>query len=115
MHLAASKYVHLNGIMTFLYVVFTRPLPFVVNLNGRMFEVSVQTGMKSGMLAVIAQEVSGRKDERKWYVLTAGKIRDVEADIHYGIKIPAHSARHGLATAMKRARVATLSWQPCGL
>lgn len=83
------------------YVIFRKRLPFSVRLNGTNWQVSLQTGMKSGMLAVVAAPQGGGGG--KFYILTAGKEYQVEQDLRNGIKVRTGTPERGLVTALRRA------------
>lgn len=90
------------------YLIFTKPLPFAVSLNGRSWAISAAPGMKSGTVAILAVETSGSVQNRKWYTFTAGRDRDVENDLRRGIRVRSGTPERGLATALRRAGLAEL-------
>lgn len=83
-------------------------MPFEVRLdNGQSWQVSMQTGMKSGYTAVVAAP-RFKKYGGKFYILTSGKDREVADDLAHGIRVRAGTPERGLVSAMRRAGVVIL-------
>lgn len=85
--------------MSDVYVVFRAQLPFTTRLNGTNWEVSAQRGTKTGYIAVIA---ASHNRAGKFYVLTSGKIRDVDDDLKRGFLVRGGTPERGLVTALRR-------------
>ncbi len=82
------------------YFIFRKRFPFSLRLNGKPWQVSLQTGMKSGMIAVVAAPQHG---PGKFYILTSGKEAAVQQDLLRGILVSSGTPERGLVTALRRA------------
>jgi len=102
----------MNG-MGDVYVVFQRNIPFSVLLEtGTTWEVSLQRGMKSGLLAVVAAPQFRKAGEGRYYILASGRQRDVERMIRCGILVSTGTPERGLVSSMRRAGAVTLTTTP---
>lgn len=92
-----------------MFVIFRKRIPFEVSLdNGQRWEVSIQTGMKSGYAAIVAAPRYKQQGAGKFYILTSGKERDIESDLVSGIRVRTGTPERGLVSAMRRAGVVIL-------
>lgn len=96
--------------MSDAFVIFRKRIPFEVRLdNGQSWEVSMQTGMKSGYAAVVAAPRFKKYGEGRFYILTSGKDREVADDLTRGFVVRTGTPERGLVSAMRRAGVVILA------
>lgn len=88
------------------YFIFRKRIPFEVCLDdGQRWEITIQTGMKSGYSAVVAAPRFKKQGQGKFYILTSGKDRQVETDLTSGILVRTGTPERGLVSALRRAGV----------